>query len=85
MRQNVLEKCRAASRFFNETGEILEIDSGLIIGKNIISQVAINELAEACLLDYTTRLDGRNNVTNIGIKYYTINNNLQIRRTYSVL
>ena len=64
---------------FNPNGKVIELESGMIICKNMLSKkllgnkynsgpykcFILEELGEAALIDYPNRTDARNNVTNI--------------------
>jgi len=50
---------------FNPNGKIIELESGMIICKNMLSRKLLDELGEAALIEYPNKTDARNNVTNI--------------------
>jgi len=60
MNQHILEHW-----MFNPDGKVIELESGMIICKNMLSRKLLDQLGEAALMDYPNKTDARNNVTNI--------------------
>ena len=70
---------------FNPNGKIIELESGMIICKNMLSRkllgnnnkfdrdkhFILDDLGEAALIDYPNKTDARNNVTNINRDFHS--------------